>query len=379
MLRAIGASEEELFSGVHASNPRLFESRTEQEILADLSSLIAPCDAVQAGLGIGNHFIPPVVDSLASRGEFVTAYTPYQPECSQGTLQAVFEFQTRVCELTGLDISNAGLYDGSTALVEAVMMALNETGRSSVAVARTVSPKTREVLTTHLSGRKDIRIVEIDFDRAGGRIGPIECGDDTAAVVIQSPNVFGVIEREIGAAFAAAKSAGAIPIQIFHPLAVAIFPKPAEVGASIAVAEGQPLGIPLSGGGPYLGLIAATDRFLRRMPGRIVGKTKDADGREAYTLTLQTREQHIRRERATSNICTNQALMALRATIYLAALGDDGFRSEALRVHTKAERASRGKRVFTGEIFNEWVEANENGLRLEYSELGRVSLHGIAS
>lgn len=378
MLTAAALTENDLFSAVKTSNPEFFEARTEQEILENVAPLAVPLPSSIAGLGIGNYFVPAVVNSIASRGEFVTAYTPYQPECSQGTLGAIFEFQTRVCELTGLEVSNAGLYDGSTALVEAVVMALAETGRSVVAIARSVAPATREVLATHLSGRA-ITIVEIPFDPHSGKIVTPELSSDIAALVVQSPNVFGVIESDIANAFSIAKNSGAVPIQIFHPMAVTLLPKPSDVGAEIAVAEGQPLGIYMSAGGPFLGLIASTPRFMRRMPGRIVGKTIDADGRDAYVLTLQTREQHIRRERATSNICTNQALMALRVTVYLAVTGMDGLQKEALRLSEKAEHISKGRRVFSGEVFNEFLLKNSDGIVLDYPELSGCSLHGVAS
>ncbi|MEK8024191.1 MAG: aminomethyl-transferring glycine dehydrogenase subunit GcvPA [Candidatus Hydrogenedentota bacterium] len=378
MLASIGLAEQELHQHVRMDSPSIFDARTEPEIMADLEPLAVPIREPLSGFGIGNYFIPSVVNTIASRGEFVTAYTPYQPECAQGTLTTIFEFQSRICRLTGMDVSNAGLYDGSTAVVEAVLMAMAETARTEVAVARSVCPAYREVLATHLLGR-GAKIVEIPFDMTTGRIQPIEkyVNENTLGVVIQSPNVFGVVEREISDAFAAAKNSGAIPIQIFHPLGVTILPTPAEVGAEIAVAEGQPLGIPLCGGGPFLGLIAASSRFMRRLPGRIVGHTRDVEGRDAFVLTLQTREQHIRRERATSNICTNQALMTLRATVYIGTMGMDGMRAEALRLRNKADRASKGKRIFSGEIFNEYVSREKNGIPLEYPELINATLHAV--
>jgi glycine dehydrogenase subunit 1 len=379
MLARIGCDEDALFSAVKRANPAPFAAMTEAGIMNGLAALAHPVESPRSGLGLGRYFIPAVVDAITSRGEFVTAYTPYQPECSQGTLTSIYEFQTRICQITGLDVSNAGLYDGSTAVVEAVRMALAETGRREIAIARSVAPATREVLITHFSGQ-DVAWREIPVDTATGEMGSLEgfVGPETAAVVVQSPNVFGVVESRIAGAFAKASSAGAVPIQIFHPVAVALFPKPSDVGAEIAVAEGQPLGIPLWGGGPYLGLIAATQKFLRRMPGRIVGKTVDAGGREAFVLTLQTREQHIRRERATSNICTNQALIALRATVYLAVVGLDGLREEAVRLHESAKRASNGLRLFSGEIFNEYATAGGDGIPLDYPEFGDVRITGVA-
>ncbi len=379
MMAAAGVTEESLFAAVPAVAPPAIEAKTEAEILAALEILAYPVQEKVAGLGLGGHHIPVAVDAITSRGEFVTAYTPYQPECSQGTLQAIFEFQTRVASLTGLPVANAGLYDGSTALVEAVRMALAETRRTEVVVARSVAPAWREVLRTHFGGRADVVFHEAPFDPATGRLVPIEpmMTDRIGAFVAASPNVFGVVERDLAQAFATVRAAGAVPIEIFHPLAVAVLPIPVASGAEIAVAEGQPLGIPLWAGGPYLGLIAASKRFLRRMPGRMVGRTLDADGREAYVLTLQTREQHIRREKATSNICTNQALIALRATVYLAMMGDDGLRNAALRLRSKAMVQSDGKRVFSGDIFNEYTVRGDRGLPLDYPEL--TAVHGPVS
>lgn len=379
MLAVAGLREEQLHEHVRLDYPTVFGAKTEVEIMADLAPLASPVATPVAGLGIGNYFIPAVVSTIASRGEFVTAYTPYQPECAQGTLSAIFEFQTRVCQMTGLAVSNAGLYDGSTSCVEAALMALAETGRDEIVVARSLAPAYREVLATHLAGR-GVRVVEVPFDLATGKMEPVDrfVSDKTAAVIVQSPNVLGVVERDIATVFERARRAGAVPIQVFHPIGVTILPTPAEVGAEIAVAEGQPLGIPLCGGGPFLGLMAATTRFMRRMPGRIVGHTTDAEGRAAFVLTLQTREQHIRRERATSNICTNQALMALRATVYVGALGIEGIRSEALRLRNKAERVSKGRRILTGEIFNEFIARDRSGIALPYPELGAVSLHAVA-
>lgn len=379
MMAAAGVTEEELFGAVPAVSPPAIETLSESEILADLAPLAQPVSESRIGLGLGGLPIPTAVDAITSRGEFVTAYTPYQPECSQGTLTAIFEFQTRVSRMTGLPVSNAGLYDGSTALVEAVRMGLAETGRTEIVVARSVAPAWREVLATHFGGRPEVTIVEAPFDTATGRLQPVSgiVGERTGAFVAASPNVFGVLERDISQTFSQAAAVGAVPIQVFHPVAASILPTPAVAGAEIAVAEGQPLGIPLWAGGPYLGLMAASRRFLRRMPGRMVGRTVDAEGRDAFVLTLQTREQHIRRERATSNICTNQALMALRATVFLALLGDEGVRSAARKIRSQATIQSEGKRLFSGEIFNEYAIRGDRGLPIDYPELGPVSIVGV--
>lgn len=390
MMEAAGVTEQQLFAAVPSCEIPQFESRSEQEIMSDLAPFSHPVDHLVTGLGVARHFIPAVVDSLSSRGEFVTAYTPYQPECSQGTLAATFEFQSCVARMTGLDVSNAGLYDGSTALVESVRMALAETGRHEVVVARSVAPAWREVLTTHFSGRPDVIFHEAPFDLSTGRLEqaclqPLEnlLNEKVAAIIIASPNVFGVVEREIAMAFTAARERGIVPIQIFHPIAVTLLPTPFESGAEIAVAEGQPLGIPLWAGGPYLGLMAASQRFLRRMPGRIVGYTVDAEGRDTFVLTLQTREQHIRREKASSNICSNQALMALRATIYLASMGEEGLRTKALKMRSRAAVQAGGKRIFSGDVFNEYVvrgaASDTGGIPLDYPELGAVSVMGVTA
>ena len=272
-----------------------------------------------AGGGAYDHYVPAVVWALASRSEFATSYTPYQPELSQGVLQALFEFQSMVCELTGMDVSNASLYDGATALVEAVNMARSG-DRTRVLVSAGVDPRLVDTLRTY--GRGSGYEPEV-FDAEGGRGGTPVVGSDVAAVVVQHPNVLGILEPASDL-FAAAREAGAKAIQVFDPLSLGVLAPPGELGADIAVAEGQSLGNHLAFGGPYLGLIAARMGDVRRMPGRIVGETVDLDGAPGYVLTLQAREQHIRREKANSNICTNQTLMAVAATIYLGWLGPDG-------------------------------------------------------
>jgi glycine dehydrogenase subunit 1 len=272
-----------------------------------------------AGAGAYDHYIPAVVWALASRSEFSTSYTPYQPELSQGVLQVLFEFQSMVCELTGMDVSNASLYDGATALVEAVNMARSG-DRTRVLVSEGVDPRLVDTLRTY--GRGSGYEPEV-FEAEGGRGGTPVLGTDVAAVVVQHPNVLGILEPASDL-FSAAREAGARAIHVFDPLTLGVLAPPGELGADIAVAEGQSLGNHLAYGGPYLGLIAARMEDVRRMPGRIVGETVDLDGAPGYVLTLQAREQHIRREKANSNICTNQTLMAVAATIYLGWLGPDG-------------------------------------------------------
>ena len=297
---------------------------SEMEILADLRGLAARdrhADELVcfAGRGAYDHYVPSLVWALAGRSEFYTSYTPYQPELSQGVLQVLFEFQSMICELTGLEVSNASLYDGATALVEAVNMARGR-GRERVLVSAGVDPRLIDTMQAY--GRGAGYVPEI-FDVVDGRGGEPDVGPDVAAVIVQHPNVFGMLEpaREL---FDRAHAGGARAIQVFDPLSLGALAPPGELGADIAVGEGQGLGNHLNYGGPYLGLIAARMDDVRRMPGRIVGETLDADGRVGYVLTLQAREQHIRREKANSNICTNQTLMAIAATIYLGWLGPAG-------------------------------------------------------
>jgi glycine dehydrogenase subunit 1 len=289
-----------------------------------------------AGGGAYDHYVPAVVWALAGRSELYTSYTPYQPELSQGVLQALFEYQSMICSLTGLDVSNASLYDGPTALVEAVHMATGATGRSRVLVAGTVDPRYVETLRTYGAGEHfTIEIVAAP----GGTVAVDAVGDDVAAVVLQHPNRYGNLEPARDA-FAGARAAGARSIQVFDPLSLGVLAPPGELGADIAVAEGQVLGNHLNYGGPYLGVIAARMQDVRRMPGRIVGETLDVHGQRGFVLTLQAREQHIRREKATSNICTNQTLMAVAATVYLGWLGPDGLAELGRQCVAKARYAA---------------------------------------
>jgi glycine dehydrogenase subunit 1 len=316
------------------------------------------------GGGAYEHFIPTVVDYLSSRGEFVSPYTPYQPEVSQGTLQAIFEFQTLICQLTGLDIANASLYDGSTGAAEAVLMAQRVTGRNKVVLASSLHPQYRAVVRTYIKNL-GIEAIEVGFG-PDGRIDRTELGrlvdDKTAAVVYQSPNFFGVIE-EVKALSDAAHAAKAMSVAIVaEALSLGLLEAPGRLGADIVTGEAQSLGLPLSFGGAYLGFMACKKEFLRQMPGRIAGQTVDKEGRRGFVLTLSTREQHIRRERATSNICTNQALCALRATIFMETLGKQGLREMAWQNAQKAAYAADRlgavpgvKKRFGGPVFNEFV------------------------
>jgi glycine dehydrogenase subunit 1 len=303
----------------------------ELELTAHLSELAAqntPATAAACFLGGGSydHFIPAVVDMVAARSEFYTAYTPYQPEASQGSLQAFFEYQTLVTQLTGMDVSNASLYDGGSAAAEAVLMALHTTGRRRVVTAGSVHPEYRQVLATYLANL-DVDLVTLETPEGTISVSDLAAAvnSDTACVLLQHPNFFGCLE-EVEQAAQIAHQHGALFCVSVDPISLGLLKRPGDYGADIVVAEGQSLGNPMSFGGPYLGIMACREPFLRRMPGRLVGQTVDRRGTRCWVLTLQTREQHIRREKATSNICTNQGLLALRATVYLALMGPTGMR-----------------------------------------------------
>ncbi len=292
------------------------------------------------GAGAYEHHIPAAVWEIATRGEFYTAYTPYQAEASQGTLQLLYEYQTMMASLTGMDVSNASLYDGASGLAEAVLMAVraNRNSKSKrILMPRTVHPHYRKVVRT-IVGNQGIVLEELDYDRSGGHIDPATLPQepgDFAALVIPQPNFFGVLE-EVDELTAWAHRHGALVIAVVNPLALALLTPPGEwgdKGADIAVGEGQPLGIPLSSGGPYFGFMCCKKEHVRQMPGRIVGRTVDRDGKEGFTLTLQAREQHIRRSKATSNICTNQGLMVTAATIHMAIMGPEGLARAAAASH----------------------------------------------
>lgn len=284
------------------------------------------------GAGAYRHFRPALVDALVMRGEFLTSYTPYQPEVSQGTLQTIFEFQSLVCELTGMDVANAGMYDGASALAEACLMACAITGRGRIAISDRVHPHWIEVVRSYADGRG----LAVDVQPHGAHA----VSDEHACLAVQQPDFFGRIAAAANAWGAAAHAAGALYVVAADPLSLGLLRPPSAYGADIVVGEGQSLGVPLSFGGPYVGLFACRDRYIRQMPGRIAGQTKDLDGRTGYVLTLQTREQHIRRERATSNICTSQQLIALAAAMYLETLGPQGLRQAAGLCYEKAHYAA---------------------------------------
>jgi glycine dehydrogenase subunit 1 len=294
------------------------------------------------GGGAYDHFIPAVVDELTGRGEFYTAYTPYQPEASQGSLQAFFEFQTLICGLTGMDVSNASLYEGGTAVSEAVFMAMRINGRrGKVAISAGVHPEYRQVVETYL---RDIGTEVVILPLKNGQTDVEQAAqlidETTSCLVFQHPNFFGVLE-EAKALCETAHARQALSVVSFDPISLGVLQRPGDCGADIAVAEGQSLGVPLQYGGPYLGILACRQEFVRKMPGRLITQTRDRDGKVCYALGLQTREQHIRRDKATSNICTNQGLLALRATVYLSLLGPAGLREAAELSCRKAHYAAQ--------------------------------------
>jgi glycine dehydrogenase subunit 1 len=347
MLSTIGvASVEELFAPIPASlRAKTFNlpaGMSEFETFDRMKAIAG--DNTQGvinfiGGGFYDHIIPAAVDHLSGRAEFYTAYTPYQPECSQGTLQALFEYQTAICRLTGLDVSNASLYDGGTACAEAAMMALRITGRNKIVVDGCVSPFSRQVLKTYLFNL-DVEVLEIaPLDGLLNRAELARVLDDSvAAVLVQNPNFFGSIE-DFTALAEQVHGAGALLIGSVYPIALGMLKTPGETGIDIAVGDGQSLGNPLSFGGPSFGFIAAKKTFIRNMPGRIVGETVDRNGKRGFVLTLQAREQHIKRHKATSNICSNQGLCALRGLIFLSAVGKEGLADLARLNRDKAEYA----------------------------------------
>ncbi|MDN5277470.1 MAG: glycine dehydrogenase subunit 1 [Clostridiales bacterium] len=317
---------------------------SEMELVRHMKDIAAKNKTVDEyicflGAGAYDRYIPSVVKHVLVRQEFYTAYTPYQPEISQGTLQAIFEYQTMMCELTGMDVANASMYDGASALAEAVCMACQATGREKVLIARSVHPQSREVVYTY-SRFRGIKVHEVGYD--DGRVDIQELkrlvSDDVAAVVVQTPNFFGIIEMLDEIAEVVHHFGGLLVVSV-NPVSLAVLKSPGSCGADIVVGEGQALGNPLNFGGPYLGFMATTQKLMRRIPGRIVGQTVDLSGNRAFVLTLQTREQHIRREKATSNICSNQALNALAATVYLSVLGREGLKEVALLSMRKAHYA----------------------------------------
>ncbi|KAF1080175.1 MAG: Glycine dehydrogenase [decarboxylating] (glycine cleavage system P1 protein) [Candidatus Rifleibacterium amylolyticum] len=361
------------------------EGMSEPEMTRKLTRLSQSNETVDdkvcfLGGGAYDHIIPAAIDHLLLRGDFFTAYTPYQPEVSQGTLQCIYEFQSLICGLTGMDQANASMYEGATATVEAINMATAQTRRNRVLVLQTVNPEYRRVINS-LNTPLGAEIVSVPFE--DGVVDPAKVhemlNNQVAAVVMQYPNFLGCIE-DIEKIAEVAHEAGALAIVVANPIALGLLETPGKLGADIVCGEGQPLGIPLSFGGPYVGFLASKKALLRRMPGRIVGKTTDIDGKIGFVLTLQAREQHIRREKASSNICSNQALMALNATIYLSLMGREGIREVAGQCFQKAHYLKRELAKvdgvtfpFTGSFFHELVVKIPNARKV----LGKMAKHGV--
>lgn len=373
MLKSIGVdSIEDLLSDIPDNlclkrKLNIGEAMSEMEVSNHIKSIAKKNISVDdmacfLGAGAYDHYIPSVIGHIISRSEFYTAYTPYQPEISQGTLQSIFEYQTMISDLTGMDMANASMYDGATSTAEAAMVAVGYTKRRKVIVSRAVHPEVRKVLRTYMKFH-EVQLIETDYIDGSTDTGKIEAVMDNtvAAVIIQNPNFFGIIE-DAGDIERIVHSHKALLILNVNPISLGILKTPGEFGADIAVGEGQPLGNHLNFGGPYLGFMASTYRLMRKIPGRIVGQTEDVDGKRAFVLTLQTREQHIRREKATSNICSNEALNALSAAVYLTVMGKTGIREVALACAKKAhfafnELTSSGKykAVFNKPFFNEFA------------------------
>jgi glycine dehydrogenase subunit 1 len=349
MLAAIGvATIDDLFDAVPATHrfPRLDlpEPLAEMDVLAEMQAFAEANDhagdyAIFRGAGAYHHYIPAVVNHILLRGEFYTAYTPYQPEMSQGTLQAIFEYQTLIARLTGMDAANASHYDGATSLAEAVTVALEvaRRKRTKVVLSPALHPMYRAVTRTYHQGN-NVQFVGDEEPRTAEQLLDL-IDERTAMVAVGYPNFFGQIEP-LASVIERAHQVGALAVVVANPMMLALYRSPGELGADIVVGEGQPLGIPLSFGGPYLGFFATREEYVRRIAGRIIGETVDAEGRRAYVMTLRPREQHIRREKATSNICTNQGLMALAATVYLSVMGKHGLKQAATLSYQKAHYAA---------------------------------------
>ena len=372
MLAVVGLSTaDELFrsipSDVQLNRPlNITEPLAESEVIAAMETMAAKNTAATKpsflGAGVYSHFSPTIVDHLIQRSEFFTSYTPYQPEISQGTLQYIFEFQTLVCQLTGMEVANASMYDGSTAMAEAYLMAQRVTRRNKIVVANSVHPEYREVARTYTQ-HGEAQIITAPTDEQTGRVGDLSALDDrTAALVVQSPNFFGCVE-DLTAMAEKAHAVGALfVVVVTEAISFGLLKSPGTCGADIVVGEGQSWGVPMGFGGPHVGLFATQEKFVRQMPGRLCGVAYDKNGNRGFVLTLSTREQHIRREKATSNICTNQGLIALAATIYMETMGKKGLQEVAMQNAQKAAYATKkiaaidGYSIpFSAPTFNEFV------------------------
>lgn len=399
MLKSIGMNSiDELFSDIPENlklNRRLdLEAPySELEVMRKLSSLskknLSVDDATCfLGAGAYDHYVPSAISHIVSRSEFYTAYTPYQPEISQGTLQVIFEYQSLICELTGMDVANASMYDNATAVAEAAKMVVGATKKKKVVVSKAVHPEARRVLATYMDFN-NIEVVEIDVKDGITDIEKLEAAVDnkTAGVIIQSPNFFGCVE-DAEAVEKLTHANKANLIMSVDPISLGILKTPGEIGADVVVGDGQALGNFMSFGGPYLGFMAVTNKLMRKVPGRVVGETEDSDGKRAYVLTLQAREQHIRREKATSNICSNQGLNAVRATIYMSLMGKEGLKEVATQCLQKSHYAyekllatGKVKPVFNAPFFKEFaveVSADVDTVNAKLKEAGIIGGYNLS-
>ncbi|HEY4089504.1 MAG TPA: aminomethyl-transferring glycine dehydrogenase subunit GcvPA [Bryobacteraceae bacterium] len=389
MLAACGLSSvEELFNQVPSSTRidhmlRIAPGLSEYEIadaFRDLGAKNANGYASFLGAGVYNHYRPVIVDTVVSRGEFLTSYTPYQSEISQGTLVSIFEFQTMICQLTGMDVANASMYDGSSAVPEAAMMSVRVTRRPRILVARSVHPEYREVLRTYAKDQA-LPVEEVGYDAETGQLDladlDAKLNSETACIIIQSPNFFGVIEDSKAIAERAHANGSLLVFTFAEAVSLGILEPPHE--ADIVAGELQSFAISPSYGGPFVGIIASKEKYIRQLPGRLVGETKDTHGNQAFCLTLATREQHIRREKATSNICTNQALIALMATVFMELYGKQGLRELAIQNLSKAKYlAGKLQRRFSGPSFNEFVAIAKDPEDVNRRLLDRKIIGGLA-
>ncbi|MBU5311826.1 aminomethyl-transferring glycine dehydrogenase subunit GcvPA [Tissierella carlieri] len=378
MLKSIGLNSlDDLFNDIPKDlqlnrELNLPKAKSELEVrsyLTELANKNCSTSKMTCFLGAGayDHYIPSIINHIISRSEFYTSYTPYQPEISQGTLQYIFEFQTLICNLTGMDVANASLYDVGTAVAEAALMAAASARKDEIIISKTVRPESIQVLKTyaHVQG---LKVIEVDMKDGVTDLEELDklVNDNTAAVIVQSPNFFGIIEDLKAAGEIAHKAKKASFIASVDPISLAILKKPSELGVDVVVGEAQGMGIPVSFGGPYLGFIAAKSDYMRKLPGRIVGQTEDKNGKRSFVLTLTAREQHIRREKATSNICSNQGLNVLAATIYMVTLGKEGLKEVALQSTKKAHyafeqitKSGKYKPLFDKPFFKEFAVTSD--------------------
>lgn len=395
MLESIGLnSPEDLFGDIPKElqlnrDLNLPKAKSELEVsnyLTSLSKKNCSLSEMTCFLGAGayDHYIPSIIDHIISRSEFYTSYTPYQPEISQGTLQYIFEFQTLICNLTGMDVANASLYDGGTAITEAALMAAAQSRKDEIIVSKTVRPESRQILKTY-AHMQHLKVIEVDMKDGVTDLEELEktVNDNTAAVIVQSPNFFGIIEDLKATGEIVHKAKKAIYVASVDPISLAVLKKPGELGVDVVVGEGQGMGIPVAFGGPYLGFIATKSQYMRKLPGRIVGQTEDKNGERSFVLTLTAREQHIRREKATSNICSNQGLNVLAATVYMVTMGKEGLKEVALQSTKKAHyafetltKSGKFKPVFDKPFFKEFAITSDLDADIISNELKKNNIIG---